>query len=615
VGTASPTTPLTVQLWLRPRAGAEAAASAISTPGSSRYHHFLSPRAYAAAYGADDATVAQVRTWLTRQGFSHVRTDARRSYVTGQAPVATAQKAFSVTIKRYRVPAPGGGTQTVTSNDREVAVPASFASQVTAVTGLDSFQPVPLHTSHHTAARAAASVRAAATTAPPPCATYYGQRFKSGLPTFHGGNSFPFVGCGYNARQLRAAYGLTGSRETGAGQTIAYVEVGTPYKMMTALTRFAKVGGLPAPKSTSYRQLAIGRGDDCGNPFDVEEQLDVEAGYAMAPGARHLLVGGDSCNSKRQGVQAILDADLAVLDGNGAAPLATIVSNSWGLSSESTPGNYGAVLHSILVRAAAEGVGMYFASGDDPGVAIPANDPYAIAVGGTTLGIGSKDQRVFETGWSDKDLYIAKTRYVDWGIGRNAAGGGTSLLWKQPAYQQGVVPATDAFPSSGDLAEPRRAVPDIAALADAFTGIQQIDVAQDEKGRDFYDVFPDGGTSLASPLVAGIVAVAQQGGGTLGFANPALYSLAGTSALHDVLPVTASTPPSRSAVYCPPSNDDLCGDPTLEVFDSQDRTYTDQSTRKGYDTMTGIGTPNGQAFVTALRALAAAQGSGSPATR
>ncbi|MGC5168426.1 S53 family peptidase [Luteimicrobium sp. DT211] len=420
------------------------------------------------------------------------------------------------------------------------------------------------------------------------------------------------MGCGYTAKQIRAAYGLQPG-DTGTGQTIAYIEVGTPYKMVKALTRFAKLGSLPAPRSTSYQQLTIGRGNDCDNPFDVEEQLDVEAGYAMAPGARHLLVGGDSCNLEHQGVQPLLDAETTVLGSGSSGPLATIVSNSWGLTDESMPGGYATIMHTILVRAAAEGVGMYFASGDNPGVEIPASDPFAIAVGGTSLGIGAKNQRLFETGWSNKELSVGTKGYTSYGIGRSAAGGGISLLWAQPAYQKGVVPASVSRAPQGDLTTPRRAVPDIAALADAFTGIQQVDVEKNEKGNDFYDVFPDGGTSLATPLVAGMVAVAQQGGGRLGFANPALYALTGSSALHDALPVTSKTPGTRSAVYCPASNWDLCGAPLLETFDSQDRQYTDQSTRTGYDTMTGVGTPNGHAFLARARALTAAKAAGSPA--
>ncbi len=68
----------------------------------------------------------------------------------------------------------------------------------------------------------------------------------------------------------------------------------------------------------------------CGDPFYIEEQLDVEASYDMAPGANQLVVGGDSCNNGDFGLQGLFNADIAVLNGTGRHPLATVASNSWG---------------------------------------------------------------------------------------------------------------------------------------------------------------------------------------------------------------------------------------------------------------------------------------------
>ena len=64
--------------------------------------------------------------------------------------------------------------------------------------------------------------------------------------------------------------------------------------------------------------------------------------------------------------------------------------------------------------------------------------------------------------------------------------------------------------------------------------------------------------------------------------------------------VTSSTPSSQQAVYCPPTNE-LCFGASLETFDAETKANTDQVTRKGYDTMSGVGTPNGQDFSAALR--------------
>ena len=79
---------------------------------------------------------------------------------------------------------------------------------------------------------------------------------------------------------------------------------------------------MPAPSTSRYTELSLGRGSACGDPFYIEEQLDVEASYDMAPGASQLVVGGDSCNNGDYGLQGLFNADLAVL-GTGGHPLAT----------------------------------------------------------------------------------------------------------------------------------------------------------------------------------------------------------------------------------------------------------------------------------------------------
>ncbi len=138
----------------------------------------------------------------------------------------------------------------------------------------------------------------------------------------------------------------------------------------------------------------------------------------MAPGANQLVVGGDSCNQGDYGLQGLFDADLAVL-GTGSHPLASIASNSWGSGPEEQAPSVTGIERSILVQAAAEGVGMYFSSGDGSGVGEPASDPYAIAVGGTTLGIGKGSTRLFETGWSDGVSLLSGKSWIF--LGENGA--------------------------------------------------------------------------------------------------------------------------------------------------------------------------------------------------
>ena len=180
-----------------------------------------------------------------------------------------------------------------------------------------------------------------------------------------------------------------------------------------------------------------------------------------------------------------------------------------------------------------------------------------------------------------------------------------SLLWKEPGYQQGVVPPALAK-APGNRGGPVRSVPDISADADPFTGfaVGLLTFHAKKHLPPSYAKFVVGGTSLSSPTVAGMVTAAEQGqSGAFGFINPAIYKLAGTSAFLDPLPLTSSSPTLYRGIVCPAYT---CGITGLLTNDDQSTSllgYTGQVTLKGYDNMTGIGTPNGPKFITALRGL------------
>jgi subtilase family serine protease len=385
--------------------------------------------------------------------------------------------------------------------------------------------------------------------------------------------------------------------------------------MFKALTDYAKRNGLPVPRPDQYREEAIGQGLDNRTCFDTgtdEAALDSEAAYAMAPRADQLMVNTDDCVSTTKDIaQDSFDAKLAPLTGNGTHASAAIESASNFLRlSERLPASEVKVSHAIALRAAAEGVSMLNASDDSPGVGSPASDPDITAVGGTTLGIGGQNQRLFETGWSTDfgDRVGTSGPWHDGGVGF-AAGGGASVLYRQPGYQKGVVPAALSHNSEGHAG---RAVPDVAADADPASGMLAGQILTHKDGRTTrYMSFLTGGTSMATPLVAGIVADAEQGTRrNLGFLNPLLYSLAGSSAYHDILPVGAATPQVDRADYQPGSfrlGDKFATGFQVGVIDAQDRPGTRQVTAPGYDTMTGLGTPNGSAFLAGLRAGAKAK--------
>jgi subtilase family serine protease len=592
---------LTIQLWLRPRtAAAERYAMAASTPGSALFHHYLSPDAWAARFGASPAAAGKVAAWLRGAGFTAVHAGGHRSYVRATGAISQISAAFRTRVRLYgSAPGVNAGPYRLRANDRPVSVPASIAASVLGVTGIDNAAPAlplirPDRAQRLSPAAAPAAGRQIA------CSHFYGEHIVTGLPRQFGRTSFPSRNCGYSGQQLRAVYGMN-SVNTGKGQTVALVELGLTRDMFLTLQDYAKANRLPAPSAKRYSELSLQPRSCTFDQFNIEEQLDVEATYAMAPGASELVIGGDSCNRGDEGLQGLFDADVAVL-GNGSQPLATIASNSWeGLGTESQPPSLTSIEHAFLVRAAAEGVGMYFGSGDGAGVHAPSSDPLATAVGGTTLGIGKAGNRLFETGWSNGMAVLQGRKWISQG-GQGASGGGTSLLWREPDYQLGVVPAA-LSQAAGDRGT-ARAVPDISAVADPFTGFAYGFLKFPKNKPPQFQQSHLGGTSLSTPLVAGIVAAAQQGQAKpFGLINPLLYKLAGTSAITDTLPLTSASPSLWRGMLC---GLPMCGMTTLATFDDQSPAipgYAGQVTLKGYDNMTGVGTPNGQKFITALRKL------------
>jgi subtilase family serine protease len=302
----------------------------------------------------------------------------------------------------------------------------------------------------------------------------------------------------------------------------------------------------------------------------------------MAPAARIVFVGAPNNYGD-------LDAALNhVVDER----LADIVTNSYGFPPELLPRGYVKPLEDTLVQAAIQGIGVYFSSGDDGdetsnlGFATttwPASSPWVTAVGGTSIGIGASGARVIETGWGTSDYdcnatTLACTR-AGWLYG---AGGGVSQLFAQPSYQTSAGPTLSG-----------RGVPDVAALADPQTGMV---VGQTQTFPDgaYYHEYRLGGTSLASPIFAGIMALANQAAGrSLGFANPLFY--AHPEAFYDVLSVKTAVARRNfnNSVDATAGTADR-----LRTFDDYSGSPT-QATAPGWDNVTGLGTP-GSSFLSVI---------------
>ncbi len=603
----SDTVAFRVYLDWRNAGGAAALARAVSTPGSAEYGKFLTPAQFRAAYAPTQSDVTAVQQWLRGSGFTVGYTPANNHYVEATGTVAQANAAFATTLGDYVY-----AGQTLLAPERALSVPASLPP-VSGVIGLDDSAAL-VHTDHVVAdALPSAGFRNA-----PPLSAYWGE--KTTADTAPPGSSsklpgaYPWAVRGYHGKQLQGAYGLTdaiSSGDDGHGVTVAIIDAyASPTIAEDAATYFARVG-LPAFKGGQFSQVvAPGTYRRPDNPrqgpsgWYGEETLDVEAVHTSAPGANIVFV---SAPNNYQDLDAALNH---VVDRH----LADIVSNSYGWSGEALPAGFIKPQNDTLLQATLEGIGVYFSSGDygdetfgtaNPAVATPdwpASSPYVTAVGGTSLGVGSSNDYLFETGWETAKSPLTKDG--TWGLPpkyQYGSGGGTSRLFPEPDYQKPVVPE-DLATAYGDRAQPMRVVPDVAMVGDPNTGML---VGQTQTFPDgtYYDEYRIGGTSLACPLFAGVMALAQQRrGAPIGFANPTLYKADG-GAFHDVLPTqdAVSTPDWYATARADYANGVDATDGVVYSLRwlGKDDNLTIHAA-KGYDDVTGRGTPDGEAFLSAV---------------
>jgi subtilase family serine protease len=609
VGTSKASTPVDFRVYLDWRGGDAAAqyAMAASTPGNKAYGKYLTPQQFNARYAPSTSTVDSVKSWLRSQGFKVGAVPGNRKYVEAVGTVGAAAKAFDTSFAQYKVDG-----QTLRANNRPLTIPGSL-SAVAGVVGLDESM---------------ALARPDKTVEPPagfrnahPCAHYWGDTTVATYPAPHGQvmpTNYPdYAPCGYAGAQLQGAYGMSGAianGNDGTGVRVAIIDAYGSPTMLADANEYSSRHGLPSLNGLYSEHVAPGtkiRGDNSQQSpsgWSGEEALDVEAVHTMAPGAKILYVG--SPNNRQD-----MDSAMNWIVANHAAD---IVTNSYGWSGEALPPGYIKPFNDILIQAAAEGISEFFSSGDDgdetfgsgdTSVATPdwnASSPWVTAVGGTAMGVTEGDTRSWELGWQTRKLTLdtsgATPQWVDTVGYLYGAGGGTSRLFAEPSYQQGVVPDSLAT-ANGLRSQPMRVVPDVAALADPTTGmlVGQTQTFPDGK---YYDEYRIGGTSLASPLYAGMFALAvQRAGHPLGFANPLLYSTAGTSANHDILPKTDADP--QGAIRVDYKNGVSAPTDTPDSYSYSVRTFDDEQgltihVRQGYDDITGIGTPNGETWLSAL---------------
>ena len=333
----------------------------------------------------------------------------------------------------------------------------------------------------------------------------------------------------------------------GTGQTIAIIELGGGYQQADLDTYFSGLG-IKGPTVTSVS--VDGGSNTPGGDADGEVMLDIEVAGALAPGAKFVVYF--TTNTDQGFYNAIAQA------AHDTTNKPTVISISWGGPEDSWAPQGRDALESALQDAVALGITVTVAAGDagstdgetdgNPHVDFPSSSPSVLACGGTKL-TASGSKIASEVVWNET------------ATGNGATGGGVSTVYPLPTWQASSKVPTGAASFKG------RGVPDVAGDADPLTGYQiRVD------GKDV--VY--GGTSAVAPLWAALVARLNQALGTnLGDGHVALYQ-AGKAAFHDITEGNNGT----------------------------------HSAAAGWDACTGLGSPNGEALLTALRSASGGTAAG-----
>jgi subtilase family serine protease len=565
-----------VVLPLRHVAALNRLAIAVSSPKSASYGRYIRPATFNRRFAPTKAQVASVRGYLSGLGFAVKGVAQGNRWVIASGTVRRIESAFRTTLRNYSFKG-----QTIRAASRPLSVSPSMSKLIAGFVGVGTEGTL------RKPAIASSGKPLTPNDAQPPrqsCSAYWDE-FEQVSPSAYGRTSFPTNNCGYTAAQLRSAYGIQGAEnhgDNGSGQTVAIIDAYASPTIVSDANTLATSEGEPtfAPGQFTETDMApFGLQDECGPAgWNEEETLDVEAVHSLAPGANIHYIGAADCGT---GIDAALNF---VLQNHTA----NIVSNSYGFAGEDGLGDEVATEDSMFRQAVVEGIGLYYSSGDDgdnvivndtpqPEPDFPASDPWVTGVGGTSLAVTSSNGYRFETSWGD-DLDSVNFATSPSSLNQPlpgsfifGGGGGVSALFTEPLYQRLAVPKSLATLNGG---APMRVVPDIAAVGDPETGFGLV-----------FDGSAGviGGTSLACPVIAGIQAVASQNRlFPIGFANPLLYLLGLTGkAFHDV------QAPASPVVMMTQSGRNL-----LTMGSDTSLTST-----KGYDDTTGLGTPNGGAFL------------------
>ena len=539
---------LAIGLPLRNREGLTNLLQELYRPSGTNFRHFLTPEEFASSFGPSKEDYQAVIDFAKAHNLSVKHAHSNRTLLDVSGSVADVEKAFHVHMQVYQHPVEA---RTFFAPDVEPSL--DLATPVLAISGLDnSVRPRPrLHLP---------------ATPLQPLVRTMGGGGSGGVGG--GGNSGPYEG--YDLRNAYAA----GVTQDGTGQSIGLFEL-FAYSAQDIQDFEDEVGIFPY---INVQPVLIdgANGDDStvdwvNNPgyldYSFEVTGDIEMAISMAPGLSSVLVyeGPTPMDVPPLATNYVQSATTTaqindVLNRMATDNQAKQLSCSYGFDI-----NLSTV--QIFQQYAAQGQSFFLASGDGGAfrgaVDEPADDPNITVVGGTSLTTTASGAWASETVWL--------TPADGLGDPLAASGGGVSTVHAIPSWQQGI--SMTANQGSTTM----RNVPDVSMVANNLNIVW---------GNDFIGAssdFPEAGTSLATPLWAGLAALvneqaAANGQPPIGFINPALYAIAKSGnyslCFHDINSgnnFTANSPSKYAATV-------------------------------GYDLCTGWGTPIGSNLIQALLA-------------
>ncbi|ADV83452.1 protease pro-enzyme activation domain-containing protein [Terriglobus saanensis] len=537
---------------------------------SSLYHQWLSPEQFAERFGVADSDIEKIESWLQQQGFTVTGVSRSKTRIKFSGTVGQAETAFGTQIHYYQ-----SGTVRDYAPSTDISIPRAFSSVIQTVSDLSTFRPKP-----HVKFKK-------------------GQRDSSVSPNFTSGQS----GNHYlSPADIATIYDINPAYSagyTGSGQAIAVV--GQSAIQVSDIENFQKAAGFDVKDPTLVLVPNSGSSTYYTGGDEAESDLDLEYTSTIAKGATIYFVY--TGNNQNYGVFDSLEYAIDT-------KLAPIISVSYGACETAIGSTDYATLNAVLAQAAAQGQTVVAASGDSGStdcyeqttlttsqrqalaVDFPASSQYVTGLGGTEFSssdVSSSNTTYWESGNSSDVVSSAKSYIPEqtWNDdsssnGLSSGGGGVSILTSRPSWQIGVA----GIPSGS-----YRLVPDISLdSSPANAGYLFCSSDNDATGvsgscsngfRDSNNSYLTvaGGTSFASPIFAGMLALINQklNSSGQGVVNSTLYELASnsstyTSSFHDI--TSGNNACTAGSSYC-------SGSATSQY-----------SAANGYDQATGLGSVN-----------------------